>query len=322
MDYPLYNSTLCPDIWDKKDDDYVMKKEILDTLNQIIKDFEEEYIKESDLSVDFDDVVIVGSSTNYNWSPYSDIDLHIMIDYSKMDMEEEEASALLDGLKSKWNNKHDIKIKGHALEINFAGLNDESSITSIFSILNNKWVMKPIKEKPVFNKDVIKKKHAGLKAKLEMALKSTNEELLKKLLDKLYSIRQAGLDEKGEFSEENIVFKILRAQGYIDKLKDHIANIYDGEMTINELAYKGNIGVMEIVKFYDKANPRQIAEFEKLANEETPEATKKAWLLIQIVSGVKLMGDEEFGTQEELDNYKKTMSEDRIDDGIWSTDDE
>jgi hypothetical protein len=55
-------------------------------------------------------------------------------------------------------------------------------------------------------------------------------------------MRQAGLDKAGEFSEENIVFKILRAQGYLDKLKDHARNIYDKEMTITEGSIKANQG--------------------------------------------------------------------------------
>ena len=358
MKYPLYNNTLCPDLWDKKGDEWTMKPEILKTLRQIVKDFDDEQLKENGVEVAFDDVVIVGSSTNYNWSSYSDIDLHIMVDYTKMDMSKEEAEAMLSAIKGNWNKSHDISIKGHELEINFGDVAAKSAITSIYSIQNGKWVMKPVKEKPTFNKELIKKKHAELKAKFEEILRTDDEAALKKMLEKIYIFRQAGLDKGGELSEENIVFKILRAQGYLDKLKAHINTIYDRDMTVkeslfdnpedrykpedkagyvaavnnakaraeklgkpfndvvdgednddlDEASYPGNLGVMEIVKFYELAKPRDISKFERLASEKTPDGTMEAWLLVQAVTGMKLRGKEEFGDEAKVTQYKNDNS--------------
>lgn len=312
MNYPLYNNTLCPDLWDKKGDEWTMKPEILKTLRQVVKDFEDEQLKEAGVEVKFEDVVIVGSSTNYNWSSYSDIDLHIMVDYTKMDMTKEEAEAMLSAIKGNWNKSHDITIKGHDLEINFGDVAAKSAITSIYSVQHGAWVMKPVKEKPTFNKELIKKKHAELKAKFEEVLRTDDEAALKKMLEKIYIFRQAGLDKGGELSEENIVFKILRAQGYLDKLKAHINTIYDREMTVKEslgeASYSGNMGVMEIAKFYDMAKPDDISKFEKLAAEETPQATAEAWLLVQAVTGIKLHGANEFGDDAEVLRYKQNNS--------------
>lgn len=157
-----------------------------------------------------------------------------------MDADEKKAAALLDGLKSGWNKAHEIKIKGHDLEVNFEDVNAENNITSIYSIKDNKWVEPPVKEKPMFNKNLIRQKYLAYKKQITQSLQDGDETELKNILEKLYITRQAGLDAKGEFSEENIVFKVLRAQGYLDKIKDTANAIYDKEMTINEVAL--NVG--------------------------------------------------------------------------------
>lgn len=54
---------------------------------------------------------------------------------------------------------------------------------------------------------------------------------------------------------------------------------------LNEAAYVGNIGVMELVKFYEKASQKQrdmLKSFIKNKNN------KEAWKLVQDVTGVKL----------------------------------
>jgi hypothetical protein len=61
------------------------------------------------------------------------------------------------------------------------------------------------------------------------------------------------------------------------------------ESRTNEASYPGNIGIMELTKFFKIASPEQQEMFKKLVN--TGEK-KLAWFLIQKVTGVKLQGDE------------------------------
>jgi hypothetical protein len=234
MNYRLYNDTLCPDLWDKKGESYKLKPDVRGHLLQITKDVNEEKLKDEGVKVKFEDVVIVGSSTNYNWTAYSDIDVHVLVDYSKMDLPEKEAIVMLNGIKSNWNKTHDIKIKGHDVELNFTDIDKKGSVSSVYSLKSNKWVEPPVKDKPTFNKELIKRKHAELKATIDKLMKDGEGKELDRVLEKLYFMRQAGLDRKGEMSEENIIFKILRAQGYVDKLKDKVVKLYDKEMTLKE----------------------------------------------------------------------------------------
>jgi len=55
---------------------------------------------------------------------------------------------------------------------------------------------------------------------------------LKKLKDKIMKMRKLGLERKGEFSEENLAFKMLRNTGYIKKLNDVITSEYDSSLNI------------------------------------------------------------------------------------------
>lgn len=58
---------------------------------------------------------------------------------------------------------------------------------------------------------------------------------------------------------------------------------------VNEAAYEGNIGAMEMMKFFQKATPGQKAELKKLIADKKK---KEAWQMVQQVTGVKLVGKE------------------------------
>ncbi len=87
---------------------------------------------------------------------------------------------------------------------------------------------------------------------------------------------------------------------------------------LNEAAYVGNIGIMELAKFYNKADPRQVEMFKKLL---TMKDYKRAWALVQGVTGTKLVGKEfseevqaivekgEYDDYEELDGLEMAQIE-------------
>lgn len=59
---------------------------------------------------------------------------------------------------------------------------------------------------------------------------------------------------------------------------------------VMELAYKGNLGVMEVAAFYDVATNAQRKQLQTLIDAAN---WKEAWALIQQVTGTKLDGVEE-----------------------------
>jgi len=248
MNYPLYNDVLAP-IWSANEDGYLLDPEVRKSLLKIAMDFVKDLKTNNGIDVKIEDVVMIGSLTNYNWTPYSDVDLHIITDFSKLKMKKEDAQTMFDAIKTNWNTKHDIKMKGFDVEVYVQDKDHEATSASEYSVLRNEWVKEPVKERPNFNKPLIKKKYKEYKNKIDNFVKKDNEKSLKGLLDKLYKFRQSGLDSGGELSEENIVFKILRAKGYLDKLKDNISSIYDDKASVDEIE---KISTTDIHKLSDK----------------------------------------------------------------------
>ena len=72
------NDKLIPGIWDEKEN---FNPEVRQKLLKIAQDFFESL----DLGVAIDDITVTGSGASYNWSKMSDIDLHILVDYRKVD---------------------------------------------------------------------------------------------------------------------------------------------------------------------------------------------------------------------------------------------
>lgn len=235
MNYPLYNDKLAP-IWTINEDGPKLDNEVRQQLLKVAMDFAKEIKENNELPFKIEDIVIIGSITNYNWTPYSDIDLHISTDYSKLGMDKERAQTMFDAIKAGWNNKHNIKMKGFDVELYVEDIGAEQVTASKYSVLKDEWIREPKKESPNFNKELIKKKYNEYKGEIDNLIKQHDETKLKKLLEKIYNYRQAGLDKGGELSEENIVFRILRAKGHLDKLKDNITKVYDKKMSVKEIS--------------------------------------------------------------------------------------
>lgn len=219
-------------IWTK---DGELDLEILEKLEEIAKDFHE-YL---DVKAPIKDIWFTGSLANYNWTDVSDIDLHILIDYKDIDEDEDFVRDYLASKKTIWNEKHDIRIKGFEVELYAQDSDEFHRASGVYSIQNEEWVRKPSLEKPEIDKDAIKDKIKSIVDKIEV-VESIDEpektyKKAEKLKDKLKKMRQSGLEKTGEFSSENLAFKYLRNNGYIERLFNIITNSYDKSMSINEI---------------------------------------------------------------------------------------
>ena len=68
------------------------------------------------MPVEVEDIIISGSQANYNYSPYSDLDLHFVVDYGQVKCEME-ADELFDTKRKLWKEQHNIKIHGIPVEL-------------------------------------------------------------------------------------------------------------------------------------------------------------------------------------------------------------
>jgi len=220
----IYNSILNPAIWATEDD---IKPDVLNTLLKVANTF----YKDTELTVPLEDIYFLGSTAGYNWTQTSDIDLHLVVDFSKIGDDEELVKNYVDGLKSKWNQSHDIKIGNHPVEVYIQDKSEINNSQSVYSLMKSTWVKKPKHENIKVDKDAIKKKYKQLVQSINMAIQEQDINKIKKLTKRIYDMRQAGLDKSGEFSTENLAFKLLRSTGYINKLRDTVTQLTDKELS-------------------------------------------------------------------------------------------
>ena len=161
------------------------------------------------------DKVVTGSSASYNYNKYSDLDLHIIVDYDKVHEDCPLVNGYLNSLKKQFNDNHDIFIHGVPVEL-YAEQKDQGTVHNGLYSLQTGWIDKPQKIAPTDNDAAVEAKFNEIK---ELVDKCDDSEEATELLDKIYTMRKAGLAEAGEFCTENLAFKKLRNEGYMDKLR-------------------------------------------------------------------------------------------------------
>lgn len=197
----------------------------------------DEFIESLGIEFFIHDIQLTGSLANYNWSNYSDIDLHLVVDFEDSDYNLDLLKEFFDAKKNIWNEKHQIKIKGYDVEIYVQNITEPHVSSGVYSILNDKWVIEPKQEKPeIDDKMILQKAEVYMKkidGLIQKAIDGKNvlnaiEELRKKLKD----FRQSGLDKGGEYSYENLTFKLLRRNGYIERLLKLKTKLTDKKLSV------------------------------------------------------------------------------------------
>jgi hypothetical protein len=211
--------SLSLDVFEEHEDFFIMREDIRNKLLQIANEF----LKTIDIDLFVYDVIMVGSLSNYNWSNYSDIDLHIVVNINDIFVKDNTImkSIIIDFFKlkkSNWNKNHNIKIKDYDVELYIQDISEKSFSGGIYSILNNNWLIKPKKEIPIIDKSKILEKSEFFCNEIEKLEQSVNIEEVDKLVEKIKKFRKGGLETGGEFSYENLTFKLLRRNKCIEKL--------------------------------------------------------------------------------------------------------
>ena len=201
----------------------------------------QDFIDGLPVEVDVEDITLTGSLANYTWSNYSDVDLHIIVDFLGVDENRALVKSFFDNARMRWNDKHNISVRGYDVEIYVEDSRESHRSSGIYSILKNEWVKKPKRYQAEIDFEAARRKADDLEfqaniaanlitaGKYEAALR--NIERLKK---KIRNMRRAGLESrKQEFSTENIAFKILRRNGILDLLSDLKTEAYDKMMAVN-----------------------------------------------------------------------------------------
>lgn len=235
----LPKETLSPNVWEAccshvmcdYPKHYCLKSEVREALLRIANEF---YISLG-ISAPVKDITFTGSLANFNYTPVSDIDLHLVFDFTDIDENYDLVKSFLNSKKSLWNDNHEIMVKGHEVELYSQSEIEDHHSTGVYSVLRDEWIVEPTKRPIKVNKLAVEEKVRSLIQQIEIALQNPNRRMnLEKLKEKIRNMRQAGLEASGEFSVENLAFKILRRLGYIDKIYSTSLSDFDKSLSIEE----------------------------------------------------------------------------------------
>jgi hypothetical protein len=277
-----FHYELNPKLWRGNRLDPAVKKQLL----IIAKDFISELgIKD----LDVDDVTISGSNAAYTYTPHSDLDLHILVDMSKLP-NDEVYQELFRAKKTLYNDTHDIKIRGVPVELYVQDKNQPVISLGEYSLLKNSWIKIPKKQRANFDQRASKAKYDKLNDLVKKALLSKKSDQIDKALKIIKQYRQAGLDKGGEFSPENLAFKAIRKQGYIQDLYSLRDKLHSRELSIENMYAQED---------YDPNGPPPGPEFKPTMPKGTVRVDVSDvydwYKLGQHISNMKGLGKHDFG---------------------------
>ena len=221
------HDTLEQKIWSGEE----LKPDIRERLIKIVEDF----VEGLPVSVEVKDITLTGSLANYNWSRYSDVDLHVIVDFDAIDENTDLVKGFFDAQRARWNERHDIKMHGYDVEIYVENDKEEHLSTGVYSIMNDNWLVHPERIERSIDLETAKKKAEDFDDRLQKIKDLYQDNEYQKVIDqvdrlkqKIRDMRSAGLEsEEMEYSPENIAFKLLRRSSILNKLTKLKYNAYD-----------------------------------------------------------------------------------------------
>lgn len=210
------------------------------------------------LEVKVKDIIVTGSIAGYNWHDLSDIDLHIILDFSEIDENFDLVKRMLDQSRINWNKTHNIYISDKEVELYFQDEKETHESNGIWSLLQDKWLAEPVRLEMNVDLGGVEKKAETFARSIEHVEELIRNEKFKeandyssKLKKRISRMRKAGLAEEGIYSPENLAFKMLRNANWLGRLSDAKIDSYDKMMSL-KLNETNN--TMEEIKDYFSNN--------------------------------------------------------------------
>ena len=223
---------LNPLIWESEDK---IKPAVRETLLLNAKRFIEFCDAEN---LEFQDIILTGSMANYNYNENSDLDVHVVLDFSQISENKEFVGDFYRLKKALWAEKLPVQVKGHDVEMYFQDSAEPHHSSGTYSLVRDKWVRKPTKKIVNVDSANVQLKSADFMNAIEdLETNKSEDNFIKKheaLKNKIKKLRQSGLDRSGEFSSENLAFKVLRNTGYLEKMVKLKNDYLTKELSLNE----------------------------------------------------------------------------------------
>jgi hypothetical protein len=223
-----YHNKLNPKFWVNDN----IKSEVREALLRIASEWAEfSNIPSSAIK----DIILVGGNANYNYTRYSDLDLHLLVDKKEIANCSDLIDDYLKDKKQLWALTHHVKIYGHDVELYAQDINESTpSDQGVFSLKRRVWVRKPVHKQVNLSDPCITEKVRYYMEKIDFLIdnRADDRDAFVKLKTKFREMRSSSIQKGGEFAVENLVFKELRNRGYLDKMAKHLRNLKDNSLSL------------------------------------------------------------------------------------------
>jgi len=219
-----YHDILNPKLWDKNSLDTEVRYKLMAIAMHFAK-----FLNVPKLNLR--DITISGSNAAYGYAESSDLDLHLVV---TMPRDRPELAELYTAKKNEYNFTHTITVKGIDVELYVQDVQQPHRSAGIYSILNDRWISKPKYQPPTIRDQDVKSKARNYSARINAAMRANDLNTARETMSDIRKLRQAGLEQGGEYSVENLAFKLLRARGKIDKFRRFINKLQSAELSLGE----------------------------------------------------------------------------------------
>lgn len=219
-----YNTVLNPKIWTHDR----LKGEVRGALIRIAKDFREF----CDIEFPVLDVIITGGNVNYTYTGKSDIDLHIIADFDRIDCDRELAE-LFDTKRLLYKRDHDVSVYGIPVELYVEDNRTPAVSAGAYSIIRDQWIKKPTKQLPQYDQVQLDQWAARWRNLIRRAMQTGDLQVCRTVLKLLRAYRRRGLaTPAGEFSLPNLVYKSLRNDNTVKAITILVDRLHDQSLSI------------------------------------------------------------------------------------------
>lgn len=224
-------------------DNNTLKSEIREKILAIVNEF----LEYADVNIKVLDIRLVGSNAAYNYGKYSDMDIHIVTDLSKISDPETIARLYFDSVKKNFKDSYDIKIKGIEVELYVEDINTSAMSNGIYSVMQDKWIKEPTPSVEPTEDEMVEAEQ------IEEDIIDTIENVktvedLQDILDKLYLMRKDALSSYGETGPGNLAFKSIRNKGILDDIKDVLRKSKAKELSLESKKISEDITPLKTLK--------------------------------------------------------------------------
>lgn len=238
-----YNRRYSPQLNPLLFEDGELKSQIRDKIVQIVDAF----LEYAEVSINIADIRLVGSNASYNYNEYSDLDIHIVTDLSKIADPETIARLYFDSIKKNFKDSYDIKIKGIDVELYVEDINTSSVSNGIYSVSQNRWIKEPVVVEDPTDEEIAEAEK--IEDEIISKIKSsTSTEELENIIDNLYLLRKDSLAAYGESGPGNLAFKSLRNKGILDRVKDVIRDAESKELSLESKKIDEDLSPLKTLK--------------------------------------------------------------------------